>query len=276
MKVVFWSNYANSAVTTNLTVLSASVSLMYPGKLTLLSNHFASRSLGYMLLGKTYDNLLRDSIKYENYGDNRFYLRKLLSHNNFTILNGGSYDGLENGLYYYIQEHQYSSLIHEINQYNFFNDLVGRLEKVSDYVFIDLQSQGSLNTLQLLEIADLVVVNLRQDETIIRNFFKRYGSLVGKCFFVIGNYRENGKYLKRNFIRDYRIHPERVAVIPHIRELDCAFDDGRILPYICSNFNCGKKSRQYKNMWYVKYAAGLLIKNISNISRFCGEDELNA
>ncbi len=276
MVVSFWSNYAKSGVTTNISAISAAFSLLYPKKITLLSNHFEKRSLGYMLLGKGYDDLLHESLKYDNYGNKNFYLRKLLSYNNFSVLNGCSYDGLENGLYYYLQVKRYCSQIYEINQFDFINETVDYLNQLSDYVFIDLQSQESLSSLQLLEASDLIVVNFRQDETLIRNFFKRYSSIAGKCFFIISSYNEKGAYLKRNLVRDYRIHPERVAVLPYNPEFVCGFDDGRIVPYVCNYLNCGKKSRQYRYIWFLRYAAELLMKNLNNICSFCGEDEKNA
>lgn len=116
MVVSFWSNYAKSGVTTNISAISAAFSLLYPKKITLLSNHFEKRSLGYMLLGKGYDDLLHESLKYDNYGNKNFYLRKLLSYNNFSVLNGCSYDGLENGLYYYLQVKRYCSQIYIANE----------------------------------------------------------------------------------------------------------------------------------------------------------------
>lgn len=276
MIVSFWSNYEKSGVTTNLSAISAAISLLYPEKITLVSNHFEKRSLGYMLLGKGYDDLLHESLKYNNYGNNSFYLRKLLTFNHFALLNGGAYEGMENGLYYYFQGRRFCNPILEINQFNFFNEIVDYLNGISDFVFIDLQSQESLSSLQLLELSDLVVVNFRQDETLIRNFFKRYSSIAGKCFFIISSYNEKGAYLKRNLVRDYRIHPERIAILPFNPEFVCGFDDGRIIPYVCNYLNCGKKSRQYRFIWFLRYAAELLMKNLNNISTFCGEDEKNA
>jgi len=210
------------------------------------------------------DVLLQEGSKYYACGDTRFHLRKVLSPSCASIINGASYDGVEDGLYYYLQERLYTEALQEVNYNGDFNRLVDMLEEKSDYVFMDLQSHGSLSTLQQLEAADLVVVSLKQDKNLIKDFFKHYGSIAGKCIFFLSCYKEDADYLKRDFVRDYLIHPERIAIIPYNHDFVSSISDGRAITYIIKNLDCGKKHKQYRNITHLRCAAKLLYKALTD------------
>lgn len=270
MRVAFWSNYPNSGVTSNMIAMGAAVSLLYRARIVLTSNHYGCRDLGHSLNGNAYYGLLREAssfyekedYRFERLSKEKFFLRRMIDENGDGLQRAQPvYEGA-NGLYYYLRERYHSDYLHEVGYNNSFGNLVTVLEEQFDFVFMDLQSQGSLCSLEELEKADLVVINLKQDSTAIRNFFKRYESLAGKSIFLISGYREDADYLKRNFIRDYHIHPERVAVIPYNREIASGYADGRIVPYICNYINCGKKHSQFHSIRYIRYAAGILMRTL--------------
>ena len=105
----------------------------------------------------------------------------------------------------------------------------------------------------------MVVVNLRQDEAVIKEFFKQYMSVTGKCFFIISEYRKrNGCYKLQKFVREFCVHPERVAVIPYNPGFGLFIDDGRITEYVLQNYNCKKKTKEYYYIWHLRKAVQLL------------------
>ena len=115
------------------------------------------------------------------------------------------------------------------------------------------------------------MVNLRQEENAVRNFFKRYSSLVGKCIFLISAYQRRNPYIKRNFVRDHKIHPDRVAVIPYNLEFQAQCLDGRIVNYISEHYNCRKGAQQYEYILCLKKAARMLMGLIDEKLILSGE-----
>ncbi len=285
MRVAFWSNYPHSGVTTNMITVGAAMSLLYNTRIILTSNHFGKGDLWRSISGNEYNGLIKEAGLHYGLYDNGldlfergngdgFFLRKLIDSSKRFYPTENSIRG--KGLYCHFRERSYTDSLHELNLDNSFGKLADSLEKQGDHVFMDLQSQGSLCTLSELERADIIAVNLKQDKDAVRNFFKCYESITGKCIFLISSYSEKGAYLKRDLIRDHHIHPERVAVIPYDPGLVSGFADGRIIPYICTYFDCGKKHSEYRRMWYIRYAAGILMRTLANGAYGLSPDNANA
>ncbi|MBO7402120.1 MAG: hypothetical protein J6U10_03915 [Lachnospiraceae bacterium] len=278
MRVAFWSNYPGSGVTSNMISLGAAMSLLYKARIILTSNHYGMRDLGRCITGAEGTETERQTNLY--YRNRDFYypykngveagLKLYIDSAGRYIKNGFSPKEPENGLYCYLFEKEYSDYLYEVNFIDRFGTLVDRLEERGEFVFMDLQSQGSFCTLQELERADLVVVSLRQEEKAVRNFFKRYESITGKSIFLLSGYKRNGAYLKKDIVSDFHLHPERVAIMPYSREIASGYADGRVLQYICENIDCGARSPEHTNFWHLKRAAAVLMQALEN-GVHCGQ-----
>ncbi len=272
MKVVFWSNYPDSGVTSNMTAIGVMISLIYHGRLVMLSNHYNQENLGRSLLGETYDEMLKEECNYFANGSAQNYIKQLINRSNRRQHTENILEVIDDGLYYYVDCPIFNSRISDMKAEEEMESVLEYLKQHAELIFIDAKSQESLSTKHLLESADIVVVNLRQEETAIRNFFKRYSSLLGKCVFVLSAYQKNSGYMKKRFVHEFRIHPGRVAVIPFSPIFHANICDGRIVEYITENAECKKDSSPYEYIWHLKKAATMLMNNITDNIQFNGEN----
>ena len=262
MKFVFWSNYPKSDVTSNMTAVGVMFSIMFPAKVMMMTNHCNHENLGRTLLGRCYDDVLREESGYLS-GSKAYPTVKRIEEAPSCFEIPKSAENLsEDGLYYFAQGKLFNNEIYELRVMEEISRFFEYLDESEDYIFIDAKSQDSISTLALLEDADIVVVNLKQDERLIKEFFKKYGAITGKAFFFISEYKQRKGYSKNKFINEFSIHPNRVAVIPYNPEFAPLADDGRITEYVMRNHNCKKDTKEYYYIWHLKKAAGLLKKII--------------
>lgn len=258
MKIVFWSNYPKSDVTSNMTAVAILFSILFPSRVMMMTNHCNYGNLGRALLGNCYDDILREESGYGSATRVQPAIKRIDNIPTRYELPKDAENLTEDGLYYFTQGKLFSNEVYELRILDEISRFFEYLDVLEDYVFIDAKSQDSISTLRLLDEADIVVVNLRQDEKLMRSFFKHYSSIVGKSFFFISEYKKKNKYRLSCFLKDFSIHPNRVAVIPFNPEFSPVVDDGRITEYVMKNHNCEKDSKEYYYIWHLKKAAELL------------------
>lgn len=258
MKIVFWSNYPKSDVTSNMTAVAIMFSILFPARVMMMTNHCNHETLGRTLLGSCYDDVLREEAGYGSAARRRPVIKRIDDIPNRYGLPKDAETLAEDGLYYFTQGKLFNNEVYELRILEELSIFLELLDKSDDYVFIDAKSQDSISTIRLLEDADIVVVNLRQDERLMRDFFMKYTTIVGKSFFFISEYRKRNGYLLSDFIKDFSVHPNRVAVIPYNPEFSPVVDDGRITEYVLKNQNCTKSSKEYYYIWHLRKAAELL------------------
>lgn len=258
MKIVFWSNYPKSDVTSNMTAVAIMFSIMYPSRVMMMTNHCNYENLGRTLLGNCYDDVLREEAGYGDVSREHPIVKRIDSVPSRYDLPKNAENLAEDGLYYFAQGKLFSNEIYELRVWEEIVRFFEYLDCLEDYVFIDAKSQDSVSTVKLLEESDIVVVNLRQDETLMRDFFKNYAAIIGKSFFFISEYRKKNAYSLSSFLKEFSVHPNRVAVIPYNPEFSPAAGDGRITEYVMKNHDCNKNSKEYYYIRHLKRAAELL------------------
>lgn len=263
MKIVFWSNCPKSDVTSNMTAVGIMFSILFPVRVMMMTNHCNYENLGRALLGSCYEEVLREEAGYYSGMRDRHTVKKIDDVPNRVDIPKDAEDFSEDGLYYCAQGKLFNNEIYELRILDELNHFLEFFDETADYVFIDAKSQDSVSTVRLLEEADVVVVNLRQDETLMRDFFKKYSLIAGKAFFFISEYRKKG-FSKNKFINEFSIHPNCVAVIPYNPDFVPLVGDGRITEYVMKNHNCKKDTREYYYIWYLKKATRLLKKMLDN------------
>lgn len=260
MKIVFWSNYPKSDVTSNMTAVCVMFSLMYPVKVMMMTNHCNHDNLGRTLLGRCYDEVLKEESGYFTGHGLKPNIKRIEDVPSCFEFPKSAETLSEDGLYYFAQGKLFNNEIYELRIMDEINHFFEYLNEVEDYIFIDAKSQDSISTAGLLEEADIVVVNLKQDEKLMKDFFKKYASITGKAFFFISEYKQKSGFSKNKFINEFSIHPNRVAVIPYNPEFVPLVDDGRITEYVMRNYDCRKNSKEYYYISHLKRAARLLKK----------------
>jgi len=260
MKIVFWSNYPKSDVTSNMTAVCVMFSLMYPSKVMMMTNHCNHDNLGRTLLGRCYDDVLREESGYLTGHGLQPNVKRIEDAPSCFEFPKSAETLSEDGLYYFAQGKLFNNEIYELRVLEEINRFFAYLNESEDYIFIDVKSQDSISTASLLEEADLVVVNLKQDEKLMKDFFRKYGAITGKAFFIISEYKQRNGYSRNKFINEFSIHPNRVSVIPYNPEFVPMVDDGRITEYVMSNCNCKKNTKEYYYIGHLKRTVRLLKK----------------
>lgn len=258
MKIVFWSNYPKSDVTSNMTAVAIMFSILFPARVMMMTNHCNYGTLGRTLLGSCYEDVLHEDAGYGSITRTQPAIKRIDDVPNRYELPKDAENLAENGLYYFTQGKLFSNEVYELRILEEISLFLEFLNKSEDYIFIDAKSQDSISTVRLLEEADVVVVNLRQDEILMRDFFMKYASIVGKSFYFISEYRRRTGYPLNSFLKDFSVHPNRVAVIPYNPEFSPVVDDGRITEYVMKHHDCDKSSKEYYYIWHLKKAAELL------------------
>lgn len=113
--------------------------------------------------------------------------------------------------------------------------LIKYMEHNMDVVFVNLANRTDKEARRLMWEADLVVVNLKQEEQSFDMFWAHYANLSEKLFFLIGNYIEGGNCDKGYLQSKYRIPEKQLAVIPFNPEFQYVCEKCRIDKYIRKN-----------------------------------------
>ncbi len=127
-------------------------------------------------------------------------------------------------------------------------NLLHSVEDLCQIVFIDICSGENGLSKKIMEEADLVVVNLSQNISIIDQFLKQYEyHMPKKVFYLFGRYDCNSKYNINNIRRKYHkyITSNNSGVIPYHTGYMDAQIDGRVVEYIRSKINDTKKDYSY-------------------------------
>ena len=177
----------------------------------------------------------------------------------------------------------------QCENYEVFRETVGEAvhavleetEKYYDYVFVDTNPGGDQISRQLLQAADLVVVNLSQNVGMIDRFFWDYPEeLRGKpVFFLFGSYLSDSCYNLSNIRYRYElIRRNNAAVIPlNVGFMD-AIAGGDVRNYFAKNLESEPGGANYAFMQELgetvhKLTAYIAKKNRVSAERKGGVDE---
>ena len=237
MKIAFWSNGGEKmCVTANMASIASMVSLRNAGRVKeiLLENHFSrNKSLEDVLLQPMQQDFLRESGGYNvKYGLDYILKRIYCGDRDRELIKNSTVDLmlsnmclLPSGMVFNKEVFNYDfSMVHR--------ELFKILEEVSEYIFIDTESNQNLSTKQILFDADIVVVNLTQNPDNIRDFFENYTSIREKAIYIVGKYRPERKWTRKRISYEYNVPRNRIGIMPYTIELEYAIDAGRLQQYL--------------------------------------------
>lgn len=269
LKIAFWSNLRGQCgVTTNLACMAAMSAISGIGKCILLENHYNLNSLGNILLPPERVAILKEKGQYYNkYGIEYLLKRLYTGESGEALIHKASVPLLYSSILYLPQSYIVNR---EVFNYEFElvrSELFRCLEEVSELVYIDTEANRNISSNAILQEADLIVVNLYQDQFVWREFFDNYPSIRDKCIFLIGKYQPDWKYNLIRIRREFQIPRNRIGAIPYNMELQSAMNEGRTLQFLNRNY---LKTSQPDNeilMKELKPSAGMLRENVLEIRR---------
>ena len=129
-------------------------------------------------------------------------------------------------------------------------------------VFIDTESKGNASSVQILEEADIVVVNIDQEQAAWDDFFEHFEGLASKSIFLVGQYEKENPFDQEQLRKEYRIPKERIGAVPYNIDLRMAAAEGRIIPFLNRNYLRSSRAENSEFMSQLKQAAVMLKENI--------------
>ena len=270
MIIAFWSN-ANEkcSVTANMAAISMACVIRYPYSVVMMENYLSRSNLKAAFYG-------RENISFVNEVGTNYYdgngmeglIRKIYRGDDTNyILNSYVKQIIPNRLSYIPQRR----IIHnEIFDYEFeqgIEHLLKMMEGYADISFIDTASHHNGSTKTILEKADLIVVNLYQNQSILDDFFQNYSSLISKSVFLISKYEYHTNMSSKKISHRYDIPSENLIAIPENELFQIACRNGGVKDFIDSYNNCGKESVNFLFMHAIKKAAHLILKRAVEAER---------
>lgn len=134
------------------------------------------------------------------------------------------------------------------------------LERYGEQVFVDTATAPLASSRQILQQADLVVVNLSQNRQMLDHFFRNYSTIQEKAFYLIGDYDGESELTRAEIIRRYQIPGRRIGVIPHSVQFSDAVSEGELIPFLLRNYDCENWNNNHDFMMSAREAV-MLFRN---------------
>jgi hypothetical protein len=274
VKIAFFSKDGDSGVTSNLSAISIAGILGYDIKILTMENHWSRDSIARYLMYEKGPNIVKEGdVRYLSQG----ILENLVMHfsdctkkrrtDTWTI------EVIQDSLYY-LPQNAYTK---DVFDYEFCSNVLPRiksLEKAYDLVLIDTKNY-TMNSKVILDEADLVVVNLRQDFDDIEAFFSFYSAIAYKSLFLISDYYPN-KSCNLNKIRtQFNLNKNNVVAVSHNPQFESALTQGKIINYMYVHFQCDRGDLNYCFIRDIKKATKMIIQNAQELSCVAGGSECN-
>ncbi len=282
MKIAFWSSaMGSSGVTSNLACISIASAMEYSYKSILIENHYQKNKLGNILLYqkanyiervKNYQfssgmDYLIDQFSTGKYNYESFHSLPETDPYPFQVIKEASLEILYNTLYYIPASYQFNPETFDYNLYGNIKGILDAAEGFADITYIDTSYQNNLSSKIILEEADLVVVNLIQNPSMIQYFFDNYSSILNKSVFLISSYNKNSNLNLDKISKAHSIGRPSIAAIPYNSEYQQALSQGTVVEFLSRNYTCKRKSPNYSFIRCVKKAATMIIKNAADKGR---------
>ena len=118
---------------------------------------------------------------------------------------------------------------------------------------IDLGTITSNESNRILEQADVIVMNLSQNQKVIQESISIFNA--SHVFYLIGNYDLYSKYNIQYIHRTYHIPMNQIGIIPYNSMFRDAYSDGEVIKYLCQIEGATKEEINHEFSKQVKCTA---------------------
>lgn len=230
-----------------------------PSEMVLFENHVNMNNLGSTFLNQNSYNRLQE--KHSYFVENG--LGRILSYCDMgNLVNAGmvyrSCLSVFNQRVFYLPTGGTNQDLMEYRLKRHAGEVMALLEQVYPMVCIDISSSSLDSSRKILQEADLVVVNLCQNNQQLSHFFRNFSEIQKKAFYVIGNYDSKSEITKSDIVKRFGLPGYMVGTIPYNRRFADALTKGKVIPFLLRYYDCGKENANYEFMSAVKETACLL------------------
>lgn len=268
MKIAFWSNISEKCnVSANMAAISIASIIRYPYSMVLLENQLNKNNLGKAFNGVSQINLYNEvGTNYYDGGGMEGLLRKIYRGNyNSSTLKSHLIEIINQHLYYIPQSRTIPNDIFDYEFDHCYLTLLHMIEDNADICMIDTASNNNLSTKTILEEADLIVVNLCQNQFVLEDFFTNYSSIIPKAVFLISDYDYHDYLNSKRLSRLYQIPWEDILVIPSNISYQDAYVNGSVVEFIYRYYSCLKENPNFVFLYSIKKAAYFIIKKAEQV-----------
>jgi len=124
--------------------------------------------------------------------------------------------------------------------------LLDELNAKYEVVFSDLKRLHTMTTRKIIERADLVFINIPQDEINIEGILNDYSIDRDKVCFIISRYRKEENVNFEEFISNYDIGSEKISYIPYYEALTRICRNGHLSSFLTKNLWSTRGEKSYE------------------------------
>lgn len=266
MKIAFWSSDKEKTGSFyNFAAVSIASVMNNPRTITVFENYIGKNNIG-----KAYINYIGRYHTgygvgfYEGVGIEGLLRRIYRGDDNPGILKYYLKEVIQDRLYYIPQGYVINSELFDYELYYNIEELFRIIEHNTDLCYINVVQQNHLSSKEILQEADLIVINLYQNPKYLENFFLNYYSLIPKSLFIVGNYIPGELMSCSKIASNYDIPLENIAPIPRDEYFNVACDTGFAKEFIIKNYKCGRNNPHYCFMQGVKRTVNMISKRIES------------
>lgn len=266
MKIVFWSNvHGQTGTTSNLLAIAIMCSIHIKSKCIVTQTHFNLNNLESFLVPYT-DHMDKEYLM--DVGIDALTRNIKTSPLDREIIENCTISFLNKQLNLLPGTAKINKEIYENDINRTITGILRAVEQYYDFVFIDTNSGKNDLTKRILDDADLIIVNLSQNKSMVEEYEMNYKFENKKVFYLIGNYDLNSRYTIKNMFKSYHWMKEKnTAVIPYNTEYMDALSDGQTIQYILKNMYCDKNDSNRFFIKEVKAAAEKIMKCVGGERR---------
>lgn len=254
MKIVYWSHlHGHAATSSNLIACAVMRALLSEDRLAIMQSQFKWNNLDYPLLGR---GVLQD--QYYDTGMDALERDTATGILTQEIAHNDSISALENLSIFTATKKP----IEEIYRDNLkgFLAIINELDKFYAHLYIDLSGSGKLSD-TVMEAADLVVVNVPQNEYHLQEYFSN-PVRAEHVMYLVGRYNADSSMNLKNMQRVYPQMKGKAAAIPYNTDFMDALSAGRAIPFFMQNLDAGRGSVNYDFIKRVKNAVQMINERV--------------
>lgn len=248
MLVAFWSSAEiRTGVTTNAALISHFFAQRYKKKVALFENHVPEKyGLEDILIGKKHLPFLFEEPIYYNRNSNINYIYGLMKAGlPVGGLSNVALQMAEGRLHYFPQFSSNHNLFdYEMNK--IIDRLLDELDDRYEVVFADLKKLHTMTTKKIIEKADLVFINITQEEIDIEGILNEYSIDRSKACFIVSRYRKKADINFEEFISNHCTDTERVSYIPYCEALPGICRNGNLSGFLSKNLWSTRGEKSYE------------------------------
>lgn len=269
MKIVFWSPLHGQTCTTSALIsMAMSIALQQKGiKTVVVQSHFSMNQMDYAFLGDSAKKnvLIRRGL------DALFDASKSGDFSKETVLS--CLVDITDNLQLVTAASQVDQGVYAVQMDSMFGGVINALDKYFELTFVDVNAGYSKTSVEIRDKADILVVCLNQNQTVLVDFFDNHYAEVTKViapsriFYLFGNYSLSSKNTMRNLAKKYRqLKPTHCGAIIHNPNFMDAVSEGEVLRFFKKNVMCDKFDVNYPFVSNLDAAASKLLALVRKCS----------